>query len=82
MIKIKLARHGVKKKPFYKIVISDVRSPRDGKFIERVGYFNPFAQKKEIRVHFYDDRVKYWLKRGAKTSNTVKNLLLAYQKKK
>lgn len=75
MIKIRLARHGMKKKPFYKIIVADVRSARNGKFIERIGFFNPFAKKKEEKLVYSTKKIKYWLKNGAKKSNRVKSLL-------
>lgn len=75
MIKIRLSRYGAKKKPFYKVTVSDVRSPRNGKFIERVGYFNPIASKNEIKIKIKLDRVKYWINKGAKASNRVRVLL-------
>lgn len=74
MIKIRLSRHGSKKKPFYKIVVSDVRAPRDGKFIEKIGFFNPFSKNKEEKIKFSTTRVAFWIQKGAKISRTVQNL--------
>ena len=68
---IRFARHGAKKKPFYRIVAADDRYPRDGRFLEVLGNYHP--ARKETKLD--DDRVKYWLSQGARTSPTVKNLL-------
>ncbi|CUR53239.1 30S ribosomal protein S16 [Buchnera aphidicola] len=75
MIKIRLARHGSKKRPFYQIVLSDVRSSRNGKFIEKLGFFNPITSKKEEQTSYNLERIKYWLKIGAKMSKKVKTIL-------
>lgn len=82
MIKIRLARHGSKKKPFYQIIVTDIRSARNGKFIERLGFFNPFEKNENKKVKFINERINYWIKNGAKKSNRVKNLLKKYNKKK
>ena len=75
MVKIRLARGGAKKRPFYQIVVSDERKPRDSGYIERVGYFNPVARGQEVRLHLEQDRVSYWLKNGAQPSDRVAKLL-------
>ncbi|WP_343128450.1 30S ribosomal protein S16 [Buchnera aphidicola (Kurisakia onigurumii)] len=75
MIKIRLARHGVKKKPFYKIVIARSQSPRDGKFIEKIGFFNPFSKNINTKISINMERIQYWTQKGAKCSERVKNLL-------
>ncbi|VFP77833.1 30S ribosomal protein S16 [Buchnera aphidicola] len=80
MIKIRLARHGAKKKPFYQIIVSDVRSARNGKFIERIGYFNPFAKKNEKKIHLSTDRVDFWIKKGAQKSSRFDKLLIEHVK--
>ena len=72
-VKIRLARHGSKKKPFYRIVVVDSRSPRDGKFIEMVGTYNPLLDPAEVTLK--QERVAYWLSQGAKPSDTVNSLL-------
>ena len=72
-VKIRLSRHGEKKKPFYRIVVSDSHSPRDGKFIDRVGTYDPKATSGGIKID--RDRVEKWLKRGAKPSQTVSELI-------
>ncbi|MGB2928046.1 MAG: 30S ribosomal protein S16 [Desulfobacterales bacterium] len=72
-VKIRLARHGAKKKPFYRIVIADSESPRDGKFLENVGTYNPLADPAEVSLK--QDRVKYWIDQGAIPTDTVKSLL-------
>ncbi|ABJ90714.1 30S ribosomal protein S16 [Buchnera aphidicola] len=80
MIKIRLSRHGMKKKPFYQIIIANVRSSRNGKFIERVGFFNPFAKKNEEKIRISTKRIQYWLEKGAKKTNRIKNLLIQFKK--
>ena len=72
-VKIRLKRMGQKKKPFYRIVVADSRSPRDGKFIEEIGTFNPLTEPVELKVQ--DDRAVEWLKTGAQPTETVKALL-------
>ncbi len=72
-VKIRLARHGAKKRPFYRIVVADGESPRDGRFLEMVGTYNPLLDPAEIRVK--TDRVKYWLDQGARPTDTVKSIL-------
>ena len=67
---------GAKKKPFYRLVVADSRSPRDGRFIEEVGYYNPVAQPVEVRID--DERVIKWLKDGAQPTDTVKDLFKKY----
>ncbi len=71
-LKIRLARGGAKKRPYYSIVIADSRSPRDGRFIEKIGFFNPMlAKDDEKRMSFDADRAKYWLSVGAKPTDRV-----------
>ncbi len=75
-LKIRLARGGAKKRPFYSIVIADVRSPRDGRFIEKVGTYNPLLAKDDPnRVQYKEDRVKHWLSVGAKPTDRVARFL-------
>ncbi len=68
-VKIRLKRMGSKKKPFYRIVVADSRSPRDGRFIEEIGLYNPVSQPKEIRID--DEKAIKWLGNGAKPTDTV-----------
>lgn len=75
MVTIRLARGGAKKRPFYHIVVTDSRSRRNGRYIERVGFFNPVAQGKEVRLHLKTERVEYWLTQGAQPSQRVGALL-------
>jgi len=75
MVKIRLSRGGAKKSPFYHIVVSDSRTARDGRKIERVGYFNPMARGKEERLHVDLARVEYWHGEGAQMSDRVKSLI-------
>lgn len=71
-LKIRLARGGAKKRPHYSIVVTDSRSPRDGRFIEKIGTYNPLlAKTDEKRVQYNDERAKYWLSKGAKASDRV-----------
>lgn len=75
MVNIRLARGGSKRRPFYNIVVTDRRKPRDSGYIERVGYFNPVARGQEVRLHLEQERVQYWLANGAKPSDRVAKLL-------
>jgi small subunit ribosomal protein S16 len=75
-IKIRLARHGAKKRPYYRIVIADVRAPRDGRFIDRVGSYNPMlAKDDENRVQLDVEKVKEWLAKGARPTERVARFL-------
>jgi small subunit ribosomal protein S16 len=75
-LKIRLARGGTKKRPFYRIVIADVRSPRDGRFVEKVGTYNPLlAKDNENRVTLVEDRIKHWLGHGAVPTDRVARFL-------
>ena len=73
MVKIRLRRMGKKKSPFYRIVVADSRSPRDGRFIEEVGYYNPMTNPAEIKVN--EEKVQEWLNNGAQPTETVKSIL-------
>ncbi len=75
MVTIRLARTGAKKRPFYHIVVTNSRSARGGRFIERVGYFNPVATGGETRLQVNSDRVNYWISQGAQTSDRVGQLI-------
>ncbi len=75
MVTIRLSRGGAKKRPFYQIVVADSRCPRDGHFIERVGFFNPLAQGKAERLRVNLDRVDAWLEKGASLSDRVATLV-------
>ncbi len=72
-VKIRLKRMGAKKKPFYRIVVADSRSPRDGKFIEELGYYNPLKDPGEVKIN--DERAIAWLLDGAQPTETVRVLL-------
>jgi small subunit ribosomal protein S16 len=72
-IKIRLRRIGAKKKPIYRLVVADARSPRDGRFIEMVGHYNPLVNPPQITVN--EERVNQWLRWGAQPTETVKSLL-------
>ncbi|MCB9761563.1 MAG: 30S ribosomal protein S16 [Alphaproteobacteria bacterium] len=73
MVRLRLTRMGAKKKPFYRIVAADSRSPRDGRFIEKLGHYNPMTQPFQLTVDL--DRVDYWLAQGAQPSPTVARLI-------
>ena len=73
MVKIRLRRMGAKRAPFYRIVVADSRSPRDGRFIEEVGTYNPMVEPSEVKVDA--EKVKEWMKNGAQPTETVKTLL-------
>jgi len=76
MLKIRLSMGGVRKRPIYKIVIADSRAPRDGRFVEKIGIFNPLLPKeKKERISIEADRVKYWLSKGAKPTLRVSRIL-------
>jgi small subunit ribosomal protein S16 len=72
-VRIRLARHGAKKKPFYRIVVADSENPRDGRFLEKVGTYDPL--KDPVAVSLDPDRIKYWIEKGAIPSDTVRSLL-------
>jgi small subunit ribosomal protein S16 len=77
-LKIRLARGGAKKRPFYRIVVADTRSPRDGRFIEKVGTFNPLLAKDDAsRLTFEKERIEYWMSVGAKPTDRVARMLSA-----
>jgi small subunit ribosomal protein S16 len=79
MVKIRLARGGAKKKPFYSIVATDSRKRRDSGYIERLGYFNPVARGQEVRLTIEEDRIEYWTSKGAQTSDRVKQLIKEFK---
>jgi len=72
-VKIRLARHGAKKRPFYRIVVADSKSPRDGRLLENVGTYNPVLNPAEVVLK--KERIKYWIDQGAILTDTVKSLL-------
>lgn len=80
MVTIRLARTGAKKRPFYHIVVADSRKPRDGRYIERVGFFNPIAVGDEERLRVDQDRVNHWVSQGAQASDRVAQLLKEHAK--
>lgn len=80
MVVIRLARGGAKHRPFYSVVVADSRKRRDGRFIERVGFYNPIAGEKEERTRFNVDRIQYWVSVGAQLSDTVARLFKEYNK--
>ncbi len=73
MVKIRLRRMGAKKAPFYRIVVADSRYPRDGRFIEEIGYYNPISEPVQLKVDA--DKAKKWLADGAQPTDTVRALL-------
>ncbi len=75
MVVIRLARGGSKKRPFYNIVVADSRNRRDGRFIERVGFYNPVANEKQERVRLDADRLNHWIGQGAQVSDAVAKLV-------
>ena len=75
MVVIRLARGGAKKKPFYNMVVADSRFRRDGRFIERVGFYNPFAKGGEEKIRIQLERINHWKSRGAQLSDTVARLV-------
>ena len=75
MVKIRLSRAGANKRPFYHLVVTDSRNKRDGRYIERLGFYNPFGKGKEEDIRVDLDRVQFWVERGAQISDRVKKLL-------
>lgn len=78
MLRIRLTRHGAKKDPHYRVVVAEKRSPRDGRFIEIVGYYNPAL--KPVRLHLDLERIDFWITRGAQPSETVRALVQRVRK--
>lgn len=72
-VKIRLKRMGAKKAPFYRVVVADSRSPRDGRFIEEIGYFNPLTEPNELKID--NEKAVEWMNKGAQPSDTVRALL-------
>ena len=75
MVKIRLTRGGAKKRPFYHIVVTDQRNKRDGRAIERLGFYNPIAQGNETKLQLDTDRVQHWIGNGAQMTDKVRVLL-------
>jgi small subunit ribosomal protein S16 len=75
MVTIRLARSGAKNRPFYHVIVTDSRNSRDGRYIERVGFFNPLARGKEERLRLDNERVSYWKANGAQPSDRVAKLI-------
>jgi small subunit ribosomal protein S16 len=80
MVTIRMARGGAKKRPFYHIVVADSRRSRNGRYIERIGFFNPIATGGEERLRINTERTEYWSSKGAQLSARVSRLLKDYQK--
>jgi small subunit ribosomal protein S16 len=78
MVKVRLARGGSKKRPFYHVVATDSRMPRDGRYIERLGYFNPVAKGGEVKLNLNVERLQYWISKGAQMSDRVAQLSKDY----
>ncbi|RDI44832.1 30S ribosomal protein S16 [Aquicella lusitana] len=79
MVVIRLSRGGAKKRPFYHIVVADKSRARDGRFIERLGYFNPIASGKDVRLSLDMERVQHWIGKGAQPSDRVKHLIKTHK---
>ena len=75
MVTIRLARGGAKKRPYYHVVVTDSRNRRDGRYIERIGFFNPVAVGGEVRLKIDAERAQHWVDKGAQTSDRVAKLL-------
>ena len=83
MLAIRMTRHGAKKRPFFHIVVADSRSPRDGRFIEKIGTYNPMlAQDDPARIVLQTERIQHWLKCGAQPTDTVRNLIRKSEQQK
>ena len=72
-VKIRLKRMGMKKKPFYRVVVADIHSPRDGRFIEEIGYYDPMTEPATVKIDA--EKAQQWIKNGAQPSDTVRSLL-------
>lgn len=79
MVVIRLSRSGAKKRPFYHIVVADKRRSRDGRFIERLGYFNPIAAGNDVRLTINLERLTHWVGNGAQPSDRVQSLIKDFQ---
>ena len=77
MVKIRLRRMGAKKAPYYRVIVADSRSPRDGRFIEELGTYDPSAEGEKIKVNM--ERAKYWIANGAQPTDTVRGLLKKFE---
>jgi small subunit ribosomal protein S16 len=80
MVVIRLARGGAKKRPFYQVIVTDSRNPRDGRFIERIGFFNPTAKGQAEKLRLNADRYAYWISNGAQPSDRVASLASSAKK--
>jgi small subunit ribosomal protein S16 len=80
MVTIRMSRSGAKKHPYYNVVVADSRNKRDGRCIERVGFFNPLAQGQEEKLRLDMERITHWISLGAQTSERVANLIVQAQK--
>ena len=80
MVTIRLARGGSKKRPFYHLNVADRRVSRDGRFVERIGFFNPIARGAEEQLRIDLERLDYWVRQGAQMSDRVKSLVKQYRK--
>ena len=80
MVTIRLARRGAKKRPFYHVVVTDSRNPRDGRFIEKLGFFDPIAEGQTEKLKLNIERIEYWVSQGAQTSARVTSLIKSYKK--
>lgn len=81
MVTIRLTRGGAKRRPFYHVVVTDSRNRRDGRYIERLGFFNPIATGNEEKLKLDLERITYWLGQGAQPSDRVGNLIKQFEKK-
>jgi len=80
MIVIRLSRTGNKKRPFYHVVLADKRSPRDGRYVERLGFFNPIANGEAVEMKLNLKRIEYWVTNGAQVSGKIHYLIKKYKK--
>ena len=81
MVTIRLSRGGAKKRPFYTVIVTDSRNRRDGRYIERLGFFNPIASGKEERLNLNQERLQHWVNTGAQLSERVASLAKEYTSK-
>ncbi len=79
MVRLRLTRMGAKKKPFYRVIAADSRAPRDGRFIEQLGYYDPMKNPHDIKLDL--ERIAYWIGQGAKPTDTVQTLIARFQQR-
>lgn len=80
MLAIRLTRMGAKKRPFYRVIVTEKSQKRDGRFVEIIGYYNPIARSGQVEIKLDMDRMEYWMRSGAQPTDTVRGLIKRHQK--